>query len=187
MEGWGPGIWKPLGAGKEAGLSLFLPGSAPRVSSLHLAEAAPRSPVYSFTPKEGQVFGLTARLQVLGTGFNLFYFGHEDCGISVPQPGIEPRPSAVKPQVLTAGPPGSPLGIGLIGLALVIAHSNAIQSCTGQQRHLVSTSTPNSGPAGWTLLAHIIQIMLPRNPAETRVRQARSNLQGTKKVCKHRI
>ena len=82
----------------------LLPESAPCTWQ----EAAPRSPVYSFTPKEGQVFGLTARLQVLGTGFNLFYFGYEDCGISVPQPGIEPRPSAVKPQVLTTGPPGSP-------------------------------------------------------------------------------
>ena len=144
----------------------LLPESAPCTWQ----EAAPRSPVYSFTPKEGQVFALTARLQVLGTSFNVFYFGYENCGISVPQPGIEPRPSAVKPQVLTTGPPGSPLGIGFdwpgFSRSPLQGHSKRYRAAAPPCQHFM----PHSGPAGCTLLPHIIQVMLPRNPAETRVR-----------------
>ena len=39
----------------------------------------------------------------------LFFFGHEACGILVPQPGIKPAPLAVKGEVLTTGPPGKSL------------------------------------------------------------------------------
>ena len=34
-----------------------------------------------------------------------FFFGHEACGILVPQPEIEPTPLALEGQVLTTGPP----------------------------------------------------------------------------------
>lgn len=36
-------------------------------------------------------------------------FGHEACGILVPQPGIEPEPPALEGEVLTTEPPGKSL------------------------------------------------------------------------------
>ena len=36
------------------------------------------------------------------------FFSHEACGISVPQPGIEPAPSTLEGEILTTGPQGSP-------------------------------------------------------------------------------
>ena len=38
-----------------------------------------------------------------------FFFGHKACGILAPQPGIEPVPSALEGEVLTARPPGKSL------------------------------------------------------------------------------
>ena len=35
-------------------------------------------------------------------------FGHETCGILVPQPGIEPPPPALESEILTTGPSGEP-------------------------------------------------------------------------------
>ena len=35
-----------------------------------------------------------------------WFFGCKACGILVPQPGIEPTPSALKGEVLTPGSPG---------------------------------------------------------------------------------
>ena len=36
-------------------------------------------------------------------------FGHEACGILIPQLGIEPAPTALEGEVLTTGPPGKSL------------------------------------------------------------------------------
>ena len=38
-----------------------------------------------------------------------WFFGHEACGILVPQPGIEPAPPALEDEVLTTEPPGKSL------------------------------------------------------------------------------
>ena len=35
-----------------------------------------------------------------------FLFAPEACGVSSPQPGIEPIPRALEAEVLTSGPPG---------------------------------------------------------------------------------
>ena len=35
-----------------------------------------------------------------------WFFGHEACGISVPQPGIKPAPLTLGGEGLTTGPPG---------------------------------------------------------------------------------
>ena len=35
-----------------------------------------------------------------------WFFGHKACGISAPQPGIEPAPPALEGKVLTTEPPG---------------------------------------------------------------------------------
>ena len=39
--------------------------------------------------------------------FMFWFFGCEACGISAPQPGMEPTPPALEVKVLTTGPPGS--------------------------------------------------------------------------------
>ena len=38
--------------------------------------------------------------------FMFWFFGHEACGISAPQPGIEPTPPTLQGKVFTTGPPG---------------------------------------------------------------------------------
>ena len=38
--------------------------------------------------------------------FMFWFFGHEACGILVPQPGVKPTPPALEGEVLTTGPPG---------------------------------------------------------------------------------
>ena len=40
--------------------------------------------------------------------FMLWLFGHEACGISAPQEGIEPSPPALEGEISTTGPPGKP-------------------------------------------------------------------------------
>jgi len=40
--------------------------------------------------------------------FMFWLFGHETCGILVPQPGIEPPPPALESEILTTGPSGEP-------------------------------------------------------------------------------
>ena len=46
--------------------------------------------------------------------FMLWFFGHEECGIFIPQPGIEPASPVLDGEVLTTGPPGKPLSSFLI-------------------------------------------------------------------------
>ena len=41
--------------------------------------------------------------------FMFWFFGHEACGVLVPQPGIEPTPPALEGKVLTTGLPGKSL------------------------------------------------------------------------------
>ena len=50
----------------------------------------------------------TSSLNLLHYCFSFVFwlFGFQACGILVPQPGIEPTPSALEAEVLTPGPPG---------------------------------------------------------------------------------
>ena len=36
-----------------------------------------------------------------------WFFGHKKCGMLVPQPGIQPAPSALESKVLSTEPPGN--------------------------------------------------------------------------------
>ena len=46
----------------------------------------------------------------MGRGYLVFlFFGHKACGTLVPQPGMEPTPSALEVRVLTTRPPGKSL------------------------------------------------------------------------------
>ena len=42
-------------------------------------------------------------------GFRFWLFGHQECGILVSRPGIEPAPTALESKVLNTGPPGKSL------------------------------------------------------------------------------
>ena len=54
----------------------------------------------------------------------LLFFGQEAYGILVPQPGIESAPSALKDEVLTTGPPGSPCLLFQMRVSLLpVAHA----------------------------------------------------------------
>lgn len=66
----------------------------------------------------------------------MFFFGTVACGILVPRPGIEPVPSAVTAQVLTAGLPGGFLYCvlaGRCGGAEACKHQIICQTVTSAQ------------------------------------------------------
>ena len=53
------------------------------------------------------IFKVFTEFVTLSLLFYVFwFFGHEACGILVPQPEIEPAPPALEGEVLTTGPPG---------------------------------------------------------------------------------
>ena len=71
----------------------------------------------------------------------LLFFGQEAYGILVPQPGIESAPSALKDEVLTTGPPGSPCLLFQMHASLLpVAHA----CCCLVVKSCLTFSTPRT-------------------------------------------
>ena len=64
-----------------------------------------------------------------------WFFGHEACGISAPQPGAEPAPPALVDEVSSTGPQGESLILNStarnhLSFCLSAFHANSLQLLT---------------------------------------------------------
>ena len=107
--------------------------------------------VYCPNPSHGFVFPtpLDNPLSVLPIPFffflTLFFLpNHSACGISVPRPGIEPRPWQWKPEMLTSRPPGNSHSACLLSDPLLLPARWAQRSSAAAQSSpdLLSPQSP---------------------------------------------
>ena len=78
---------------------------------------------------EDYPYSLSQDIIFLYLSFKFWFSGREACGILVPQPGIEPTPSALEGEVLTSGLPGKSLKTSLI-IKHYFARKLSIELCT---------------------------------------------------------